>query len=275
MTKFTGAVVSPTIELAVKDDSGTDTFADFNEDDIAEAREVSGAEPDFSQRGKAGAVVEVQRNVTELGFQNVSHFNALTPTEALRFTDRSSFVINQSDQAHADTAEFAMRTGLPGKCEGFLGHRLKKLHGIAAIRDSLHALQMAIQVAQSQKRFDGPHVNTDSAAFTWVDVNKARFSTPCRRGSPHTGFINQALSEKAMDNAGNGSFFETSNFSDADARNRLPFANDVQHDHFVNVTKDSVISRFEIAEVDFSHKRNLEAQKSFLFSECQSIRAVT
>ena len=57
-----------------------------------------------------------------------------------------------------------------------------------------------------------------------------------------------------MDDSGNRSFFKTCNLRDADTRNRLPFANDVQHNHFVNIAKDSVIGSFEIAEIDFSHK---------------------
>jgi hypothetical protein len=58
-----------------------------------------------------------------------------------------------------------------------------------------------------------------------------------------------------VDNAGNGSFFQTRDFCDTDTRNRLPFANDVQHDHFIDISKDSVVSRFEVAEIDFSHRR--------------------
>src|SRR5688572_13007452 len=139
MTEFTGAIVRASVELAVDNDSSADSFAHFNKHYVAEAGEMSGAEPDFSKRRKARTIVEVQRNVTQLRFQNVSHLDALAPTEALRFTDRSGLVIDQSDQTHANPSEFAMRIGLPGERESLLGHRLEKLHRIAAVRNSLHA----------------------------------------------------------------------------------------------------------------------------------------
>ena len=258
MTEFAGAIVRAPVELAVDNDSSADSFTHLNKHHVAEAGEVRGAEPDFSQRRKACAVVEVQRNVTQLRFQNVTHFDALAPTEALRFTHRSGFVINQSDQADANPAEFAMRIGLPGEREGLLGHCVEKLHRIATVRNSLHALQMAIQVAQCQQRFNGADVNANRTAFAGVDVNKARLSATRWSGSPHAGLVHQALPEKAVDDAGNSPFLETGNLRDADARNRLPLANDVQHNHFVNIAKDSVIGSFEIAEIDFSHKSGPE-----------------
>jgi hypothetical protein len=147
-----------------------------------------------------------------------------------------------------------MRVGLPDERQGLLGHRLKQLYWITSIRDSLYTLQVAIQVTQRQECFTGSDVNANGASFTRVDMNKARFSAAGRSGSPYAGFVHQALAEKAVDDAGNRSFFETGNFRDAHARNWLPLANDVQHDHFVDVAKDSVISRFEVAEIDFSHK---------------------
>jgi len=263
MTEFARAIVRAAVELAIKDDSSADSFANLNKHDVAEAREVRGAEPDFSQRRKARAIVEVQRNITQLRFQNVSHFDAFAPTEALRFTHRSGFVIDQSNQADTNPSKFAVRIGLPGEQEGLLGHRVEKLYRIATVRNSFHALQMAIQVAQGQKRFNGADVNADGAAFTWVDVNKPRFSASRRSRRPDAGLVHQALPEKAVNDAGDGSFFEAGNLRDAHSRNRLPLANDVQHNHFVDVAKDSVISRFKVAEIDFSHKSNLKSKSAY------------
>src|SRR5258706_493223 len=128
MAEFACPVVCATVKLAVDDDSSANPFAHFNEDDVAEAGEVGSAEPDFPQSREASSIVEVQRNVTQLRLQNIPHFDALTPAEALRFADRSGFMINQSDQADADTSEFAMRTGLPGEGEGLLSHSLEETY---------------------------------------------------------------------------------------------------------------------------------------------------
>src|SRR5262245_28131916 len=96
MTKFAGAIVSATVELTVNDYTRTNPFTDLNKDDLAETREVGGTEPDFSKSRKSSAIVEIQRNVAQFRLQNVSHFDALTPTQALGFTDRAGLVINQS-----------------------------------------------------------------------------------------------------------------------------------------------------------------------------------